>query len=88
MTEWINTKDKLPNKDGKYLIIRKISPDIRTYSVLVDLAGFTECGNNIDEWDLYNKKNIFYKCDWEEGYYALHGVEYWLELPEPPKEYK
>ena len=79
---WIPVTERLPEKDGKYLVHRVICNGVSTMSV----AGFAHKGKNVHEYDLRKHKNVWYDYDGEVGYYPLSYVIHWLPLPEPPKE--
>ena len=77
MSEWISSKDRLPDKTGRYLAVKKrIAPDYlggnRTDTVI--LRFFVDKGfrmpTHIPDW--INKE-------------INDEVIYWAQLPQPPK---
>lgn len=83
MTEWISVKDRLPDKNGKYLCCVEGYGNYRyiaAYSFALNLE-------EIDKYDFYNQQ----RCGWcgldsEYGYYEHESVTHWMQLPELPKE--
>lgn len=82
MEKWISVKDRLPNKDGRYLV---------TYGYIVDLnyryiktVEFAENLTKLDNYDFpkneYNRAG-FYDYDSEYGYCEETNVLAWMELP-------
>lgn len=83
VNEWISTKDKLPNKNGKYLCVpydylQKISNRVEMYR-------FSKNLNNIDKFDFPEIKQGFFDYDRDYGFYEVE-VAYWFPIPEIPKE--
>ena len=78
--KWISAKDRLPDKEGKYLIAYKIPNNY-----LINVANFAFNLKKVDYYDFKEEKLGFYKYDGEYGHYEL-DVDYWMPLPEPPKE--
>jgi hypothetical protein len=80
---WVSMKDRLPDKNGNYLVISD-SPICRR----IVIASFAK---NLDKVDKYTfqfrgKKRpgwYDYDCDW--GYFELDYVTHWLPLPEMPE---
>ena len=79
MPEWISVKDKLPNKDGKYLCCWCDGKYIDIYSFAKNLR-------KVDEIDFkgMNRKG-WYDYDSEWGYCEQESVTHWMPLPELPK---
>ena len=82
MEKWISVKDRLPNKNGTYLV---------TYGSITDLnnryiktVGFAENLNKVDKCDFpkreFNRAG-FYDYDREYGYYEVTNVLAWMESP-------
>ena len=69
--EWISVKDRLPEKDGQYLI----------YTTIYFVPDHTDECDHYDgiEISYYSTKYGFVS---KNGLYA----KYWMSLPEPPKE--
>ena len=80
--KWIPVTERLPEKDGKYLVFRKIH-----HISLCAVYGFAKDGRKVDEYDFETKwENVWYCYDPEYGYYVIDSVTHWMPLPEPPKE--
>lgn len=80
MVEWISVKDRLPDKDGKYLVASLWILDGKYH---VGTARYTK--NLSDVWMDWESGSGWWngdsESDWEET-----NVKYWMPLPEPPKE--
>lgn len=78
--KWISVKDKLPDKEGKYLCCWSAVKSINVYSF----------AKNLQKIDKYNfkdeKREGWYDCSDEWGYYEISTVTHWMPLPELPKE--
>lgn len=79
---WIPVTERLPEKDGKFLVHRIIYGGVSTMAVV----GFARNGKKVHEFDLRKHKNVWYDYDSEAGYYPLTTVTHWMPLPEKPKE--
>ena len=84
MGEWISVKDKLPNKNGKYLCCWSgcinDKPCISIYSFATNLS-------RINKYDFQGKnRKGWYDYDSEWGYGEMCGVTHWMPLPKLPKE--
>ena len=79
--EWISVKDKLPEKDGAYLVTTNSFGDRQS----VKLRWFAKDGENVDAYDLAGQKDVWYLYDIECGYVSIKTVTHWMPLPEPPK---
>lgn len=82
MEKWISVKDRLPNKNGTYLV---------TYGSITDLnnryiktVGFAENLTKLDNYDFlkneYDRAG-FYGYDSDFGYYEETKVIAWMKLP-------
>lgn len=84
---WTSVKDKIPTKDGEYLVTLNIGK----YQ-FVSIVSFTQKPYELSKYDFYEYKGkktdgIFYTCDPEYGYsdYCNKEITAWCELPEPYK---
>ena len=80
---WIPVKEKLPNKNGEYLVIID-SPICRR----ILIASFAKDLEKVDKYafQFRGKKRpgwYEYDCDW--GYIEYDNVTHWLPLPEMPE---
>lgn len=82
MPEWISVKDRLPEKNGKYLCFRK-------YNVLsggnIQIYSFAHNLKKVDKYDFRHNKSGWYDYDSEYGYCEVDNITHWMPLPEPPK---
>lgn len=80
--QWINVKDKLPEKDGQYLVVYTFF-DYRGMGVV----RFSHNLHEIDEYifDTENRPG-WYEPDDEVGYFERTTVTHWAKLPKFPKE--
>ena len=80
--QWINVKDKLPEKDGQYLVVYTFF-NYRGMGVV----RFSHNLHEIDEYvfDTENRPG-WYEPDDEVGYFERTTVTHWAKLPEFPKE--
>ncbi len=79
--KWIPVSERLPEKDGKYLVFKQ-----HHYGAWQDVVGFAKDGESVNKYDLENEKDVWYNYDSEYGYYSIDSVTHWMPLPEPPKE--
>ena len=79
---WIPVTERLPEKDGKFLVYKNVC---KGYSTIM-VVGFARNGRKVHEYDLRNHKKVWYDYDGEVGYYPLSSVTHWMPLPELPKE--
>lgn len=82
MQKWISVKDRLPNKDGAYLVATNGVSGLQN----VKTRWFTKDGEMVDAYDLAGQKDVWYLYDSECGYVSINSVTHWMPLPEPPKE--
>ena len=80
--EWISVKDRLPEKDGAYLVTTNSFGDRQS----VKLRWFAKDGENVDAYDLAGQKDVWYLYDIECGYVSINSVTHWMPLPHPPKK--
>lgn len=80
--EWTSVKDRLPEKQGRYLCV--INGIVR--DDYVSICSFTKNLHKFDEFDFPNENRPgWYNYDGEHGYYEVGGVKYWMPLPEMPE---
>ena len=78
---WINVKDKLPEKNGAYLVVTSFF-DRRRIEVLT----FVHDLEKLDSYDFHGKKRPgFADYDLEFGF-SERRVSHWMPLPEMPKK--
>lgn len=79
---WIPVRERLPDKDGNYLVYQT-SP----FADWCEVVGFAKDGRKVDEYTFRrNWKNVWLRYDSEYGYLAIDSVTHWMPLPQPPKE--
>ena len=79
--EWISVKDRLPEKDGAYLVTTNSFGDRQS----VKFRWFAKDAEMAGAYDLAGQKNVWYLYDSECGYISINSVTHWMPLPEPPK---
>ena len=79
--EWISVKDRLPEKDGAYLVTTNSFGNRQS----VKLRWFAKDGENVDAYALAGQKDVWYLYDIECGYVSINSVTHWMPLPEPPE---
>ena len=79
--EWISVKDRLPEKDGAYLVTTNSFGDLQS----VKFRWFAKDGENVDAYDLAGQKDVWYLYDSECGYVSINSVTHWMPIPQPPK---
>ena len=79
--EWISVKDRLPEKDGAYLVIINYFGNHQS----INVRSFAKAGETVNEYDLAGEKNVWYRYDSEYGYVSTDSVTHWMPLPEMPK---
>jgi hypothetical protein len=82
--QWISVKDRLPDKNGKYLCAN-YSKTFNRY--FIEVLKFAKDLHKVDEFDFKEEKGKsgFYMYDSEWGYSHFRNVTHWMPLPEPPK---
>ena len=80
--EWISVKDRLPEKNGAYLVTTNSFGDRQS----VKLRWFAKDGEMVEAHDLAGQKDVWYLYDIECGYVSIKTVTHWMPIPEPPKE--
>ena len=79
--EWISVYDRLPEKDGEYLVWLGNSA-VKQHT---EILSFAKDGDTVDEYDLHNEKNVWFYDDFECGYLVCHDVTHWMQIPQQPK---
>ena len=80
--EWIPVTERLPEKDGYYLVAKKIFNN----SIMQEVLSFVKDGRKVDKYDFHRGwKNVWYLYDSEWGHLTIDTVTHWMPLPEPPK---
>lgn len=80
--KWIPVTERLPEKDGKYLVARKLFNN----SIFQEVLSFAKDGRKVDKYDFHRGwKNVWYRYDSEWGHLTIDDVTHWMALPEPPK---
>ena len=75
--EWISVKDRLPEKDGAYLVTTNSFGNRQS----VKLRWFAKDGENVDAYDLAGQKDVWYLYDIECGYLSINSVTHWMPMP-------
>ena len=79
--EWISVKDRLPEKDGSYLVVSNYFGNHQR----INVRSFAKAGETVSEYDLAGEKNVWYRYDIECGYLSINSITHWMPLPELPK---
>ena len=79
--EWISVDDRLPEKDGAYLVTTNSFGDRQS----VKFRWFAKDGEMVEAYDLAGQKDVWYLYDIECGYVSIKTVTHWMPLPQPPK---
>ena len=79
--EWVSVDDRLPQKDGSYLV----TANYFGKNQCIDVLGFVKDGETVDKYDLAGQKYVWYFYDSEYGYVSTDSVTHWMPLPHPPK---
>ena len=78
---WISVKDKLPDKNGDYLVVTSFF-DRRRIEVLT----FVQNQEKLDSYDFHGKRRPGF-VDYNSEYgFSERRVSHWMPLPEIPKE--
>ena len=82
-TRWIHVSEKLPNKDGTYLVTTK---GISTKHIFVETASYAKDLHKLNEYAFESGTGDgWYNFDSEYGYFEVDSVIAWMPLPEPYK---
>ena len=79
--EWISVKDRLPEKDGSYLVVSNYFGNHQS----INVRSFAKAGETVSEYDLAGEKNVWYRYDIECGYLSINSITHWMPLPQLPK---
>ncbi len=79
--EWVSVNDRLPQKDGSYLV----TANYFGKNQCIDVLGYVKDGDTVDKYNLAGQKYVWYFYDSEYGYVSTHSVTHWMPLPEPQK---
>ena len=78
---WISVKDRLPEKEGKYLVYINDGRDF------IGMACFYLDLHKFNKYEFPNQHRPGWcQYDSEWGDYEVSNVTHWMPLPEPPKE--
>ena len=80
--KWTSVKDRLPEKDGNYLVVINYFGKYQN----INVRSFAKAGETVNEYDLAGEKNVWYRYDSEYGYVSTSSVTHWMPLPELPKK--
>ena len=79
--KWIPVSERLPDKDGKYLVCRRLYG-----SWWRETLNFAKDARKVSKYDFHRGwKNVWYWYDSEWGHITIDDVTHWMPLPEPPK---
>ena len=85
--EWVSAKERLPDRDGRYVCIYSRYKLLRICDFALSgasLIGYGDNGYLHDE--LKDERNIFYGYDYECGFYKIDEVNYWTAIPDLPDD--
>ena len=78
---WTKCTDRIPNKDGEYLVVKSIMGMFNK----IDVCAFALNLHEIDEFDFPDEERPgWYEHDSETGYFEWTGITHWAELPTMP----
>jgi hypothetical protein len=79
---WIKASDRLPNKNGKYLVVYEYFGRRS-----IDVARFSTNLHKVDKYIFDTEKRPgWYESDSEVGYFERTSITHWAELPELPSD--
>ena len=87
MAIWINVKDKLPEKDGKYLCYIPVRHNGKIVHKILNIYHFLNKAEEDPDLRRTGHKGpvwAFYDTEW--GACTAPHVTHWTELPEAPEE--
>ena len=81
--EWISVKDRLPEKNGNYLVVEKMFNTGET----IRIRRFAQSLEDIDDYDFNGEHRPgWYDYDSECGFFEIVQVTHWMKLPKSPEE--
>ena len=81
MGHWIPVSERLPEKDGGYLVYKTFGKH-----GWCDVLDFAKDGRKVNIYDFDRCwENVWYNYDSEWGYVISDNVTHWMPLPEAPK---
>lgn len=84
MSKWIPTAERLPDKDGTFLVTEQ-AWNVKTRWVRI--ASYAQNLQKIDPLDFKGKRHAgWFDYDSEYGHYELSDIIAWMPLKEPYKE--
>lgn len=87
--EWISVKDKLPENNGKYLVVYQSPFVTRAY---ITIKSYASNLYEVDDFDFFEYKGMkhggWYDYDSEYGYCECfdNSITHWMSLPPFPHE--
>lgn len=74
---WISVEERLPDKDGDYLVFKRFAGNAWS-----DVVSFAKDGRKVSECAFGEKwQNVWYYYDSEWGYIRTDAVTHWMQLP-------
>ena len=83
---WIPVTERLPEKQGRYLVVKSLYGSIGNWQEVVSFAKNLHAVDKYDFSGVGYKRPGWYSNDSEYGYYEITNVTHWMPLPELPKE--
>lgn len=81
--EWISVKDRLPDKDGKYLVVHT---NVLGTEFYISTMKFALNIKKVDKYDFAgHARPGWYDYDSTWGYHEWDNITHWTPLPELPK---
>lgn len=82
MAEWISVKERLPDKDGRYLCYTDTD-----YGYPIEIASFATNLYEVDEYDFEDEKRAGWYCyDGNWGFNEIEDITHWMPLPDAPQK--
>lgn len=67
---WMMTKEKMPDKDGEYLVVIQSKNNLIRYT---EICNYDKKHKSFTSWDYYNDAICTYKKE---------DVKYWMKIPD------